>query len=140
MPAGTPPPPWPAVGSEFLGFELLEELGQGTFAKVYLAAELKLGKHRVAVKVSVEGGAEANILGQFKHDNIVPIFSVQEDESTRLTAVCMPFAGRATLADLLDRVRLEKKLPTRADVILETTRLAPRRATAPRSPPAGPTR
>jgi serine/threonine protein kinase/Tfp pilus assembly protein PilF len=135
VPVGMAPPRWPQVGSEFLGFHLLEELGQGSFAKVYLAAEQKLGQRRVALKVAIEGGAEANFLGKFKHDSIVPVFSVQEDALTGLTAVCMPFAGRATLADLLDRVHLEGKVPTRANVLLETVRLAAKPGDAPAGQP-----
>src|SRR5262245_13056106 len=96
------PAQWPEVGGTFLGFALRHELGRGTFARVFLAAETALGDRPVAVKVSQHGGVEAETLGRLRHPNIVPVHSVQEDPVTSLTAVCMPYLGSATLCDVLD--------------------------------------
>src|SRR5262245_4510623 len=93
---------WPMPGGEFLGFALLRELGRGSFARVFLAAESALGGRQVAVKVSKHGTAEAATLGRLSHPHIVPIYSVQTDERTGLSAVCMPYLGSVTLCDLLD--------------------------------------
>jgi serine/threonine protein kinase len=110
---------WPEVGTCFLGFELLEELGRGAFARVYLARELALGHRLVALKVSPEGWAEADTLGRLQHPNIVPIYSVQHEPDGPLTAVCMPYRGRSTLCDVLDYLATLPRLPQKAEVLLE---------------------
>ena len=68
--ADSVPGRFPSVGESFLGFHLLQELGKGTFARVFLARESKLGNRLVAVKIvkSLHGGVEAKILGQIKHN------------------------------------------------------------------------
>jgi len=99
---GLLPPQWPETGTEFLGFRLVEELGRGAFSRVYLATEPALGDRKVVVKVSRRGGCEAHALGALAHRNIVPVFSVQQDQENGFTVICMPFLGRVTLFDLLD--------------------------------------
>ncbi|MEX0714919.1 MAG: protein kinase [Pirellulales bacterium] len=99
-----PADPWPQVGETLLGFHLLEELGRGTFARVYLAVELALGSRPVAVKFSSQAADEAEILGKLRHPNIVPTYSVRHDPSTELSAICMPFLGQVTLDNVLSRV------------------------------------
>jgi serine/threonine protein kinase len=94
---------WPQVGTPFLGFLLLQELGQGAFARVYLARDLELGQRLVVVKLSVLGGDEAQTLGPLSHPNIVPVYSVAYDPEANLTAICMPYLGSATLHDLIAR-------------------------------------
>jgi serine/threonine protein kinase/Tfp pilus assembly protein PilF len=113
---------WPGPSDTFLGFSLLRELGRGAFARVFLAAEPALGGRRVAVKVSLRGTSEAETLGRINHPNIVPVHSVQEDPATRLTVVCMPYLGGATLCDVLDRLAPGAPLPRRAHVILDAVR------------------
>src|SRR3569623_2864264 len=109
---------WPDVGRTIAGFQLLEVLGTGGFARVYLAEELALGRRRVAVKFSQEGDAEAEILCRLEHANIVPVHSVCFDAATRLMVICMPFLGRVTLADVLDRWA-SVGFPRRARAILD---------------------
>ncbi|MFV1966694.1 MAG: serine/threonine-protein kinase, partial [Pirellulaceae bacterium] len=109
---------WPECGQEFLGFEVLHELGIGAIARVYLAAEHALGGRFVAIKVSLYGDDEADTLGKLSHPNVVPVHSVQVDPDTGMTAVCMPYLGSATLSDVLDLAFAENKPPSRADVIL----------------------
>lgn len=111
---------WPELGTEFLGFPLLEALGSGAFAQVYLASEPKLSHRRVALKVSAQGMREAERLGRLRHPNIVPVYRVEQDRSTGLTAVCMPYLGRATLCDVLDQAFSQSAWPTKARTILET--------------------
>jgi serine/threonine protein kinase len=110
------------AGDTVLGFTLLRELGRGAFARVFLASEAALGNRPVAVKFGREGATEAKTLGRLRHPNIVPVYSVQQDPRTGLTAVCMPFAGSATLCDVLDRAFAGPGLPARARVILEAAR------------------
>src|SRR5207302_10972781 len=78
-----------------------------------------LGGRRVAVKVSFRGGNEARTLGRLEHANVVPVYSVCEDEKTGLTAVVMPYLGCATLHDVLNRVQALGGPPVQAREILE---------------------
>jgi serine/threonine protein kinase len=113
------PAVFPDVGQEFMGFNLLHELGRGSFACVYLAAEPALGNRLVALKISLKANAEPEILGRLNHRNIVPIHSAQKDPKTGFTVVCMPYLGSATLCDLLKQIHKLRGLPTRARAIVD---------------------
>ena len=113
---------WPELFSEFMGYEIIHELGVGAIARVYLASEPALGQLLVAIKVSHHGGDEAETLGKLTHPNIVPVFSVKHDEESELTAVCMPYHGSATLADLLELGFENGSPPVKASVILDAAR------------------
>ena len=113
---------WPDAGQDFRGFSILAEIGRGTFGRVFLAEEIALGRRLVAIKVSVDGTLEAEILGRLQHPNIVPVYSVQPDDLTGLTVVCMPYLGRVTLYDVLDRLFGEKKKPSRSRSIVDAIR------------------
>ena len=93
------PPPFPQVGSEFVGFRLIGELGRGTFGRVYLGRQGELAGRLVALKVSTEVLAESQKLARLQHSHIVPIHSLHREGP--LQAVCMPFFGSTTLADVL---------------------------------------
>ena len=95
-------PRWPEIGSEFLGFEIVEQIGAGAVAKVYLARETEVGGRLVVIKVSRFGRGEARLLGKLTHPGVVPIHSVKDDPLTGMTCICMPFLGTATLVDVLD--------------------------------------
>jgi len=92
---------WPRVGKVFAGYEIIGEIGRGSFARVYQAKEIALGRRPVVIKVCLQGSNEAQTLGKLKHRNIIPVHSVQEVESG-LTILCMPFVGMFTLADMLE--------------------------------------
>ena len=91
----------PKPGGEFLGFRLEEELGRGAFGRVYLARQADLGGRPVALKVACDIFGESRTLAQLQHTNIVPIYSVHR--AGPLQAVCMPFFGRTTLAQVVRR-------------------------------------
>jgi eukaryotic-like serine/threonine-protein kinase len=107
---------WPDMGETYLGFHLCGELGNGSFAKVFLAVENKL-KRFVALKVSADNAEEAKTIAQLSHRCIVPVHSVVEDPQSGRTLICMPYLGKATLCDLLDRV-IEIGVPRSAEPIL----------------------
>ncbi|MBM4093100.1 MAG: hypothetical protein FJ276_27380, partial [Planctomycetes bacterium] len=91
----------PRAGERFLGFQLVEEIGRGAFARVFRATDGELGEREVAVKVCPAGSHEAWIMGRLKHANIVPIYSVRHDAESGLSAICMPYLGQVTLRDLM---------------------------------------
>ena len=95
-------PEWPKVGEQFEEFQVLEELGIGSAAHVYLCLEADVGFRQVVVKVTPYSSFEASILGRLKHPNIVQIYSTGTVDDRSLNYLCMPFSGRSTLSDLLD--------------------------------------
>lgn len=111
--------PWPETESLFLGFYLVRELGRGAFARVYLATEPSLGDRLVVVKISLRGGGEAETLGRLAHRNIVPVYSVQEDPDTQLTAICMPYLGSGTLLKALSAAYDEDRDSRDADLFID---------------------
>jgi len=115
---------WPDVGTNFLGFQLVEELGRGSFSRVFLARETQLGGRPVVAKVCRRGIEEAHFLGQLDHPHIVPVHSVQTDDETGLTVICMPYLSRATLCDVLDAAFADGKPQQAGSVVLDAIRLA----------------
>ena len=113
---------WPEPGQIFAGFELIGELGRGAFARVYLAEETVLGRRLVAIKVSNDIAAEAEVLGKLEHPNIVPVHSVKHDAETGLTVLCMPYLGAVTLLDMLEALFVGGAPPTKARDILDVVR------------------
>ncbi|MGP0066499.1 MAG: protein kinase domain-containing protein, partial [Isosphaeraceae bacterium] len=92
----------PLAGDELAGFRIIQELGRGAFARVYLAEETHLGRRLVAIKVSRPEGEEPQILARLQHAHIVPVHSVCDDPKTGLRILCMPYYGGANLAQVLD--------------------------------------
>lgn len=92
---------WPEAGETVGGFNLLDGLGLGAFARVYIAEEPAVADRRVVVKATREGAAEVDVLGKLSHPNIVQILSVRQDEERRWTLISMPYLGQATLDDVI---------------------------------------
>ena len=97
--------PFPPTGTEYRGFTLVALIGQGNFARVYLARQRELQNRFVVLKISREQAGEANVLAQLLHTNIVPVYSVHHTHAFSIT--CMPYLGTTTLADVLRNVRKE---------------------------------
>ncbi|WP_406697486.1 protein kinase [Singulisphaera sp. Ch08] len=93
--------PFPEAGQTIAGFHLVEELGRGAFARVFLAEERQLADRPVALKVARSGSREPQTLARLQHTHIVPVHSTRTDPATGLHLLCMPYFGRVTLATLL---------------------------------------
>lgn len=93
---------WPLPGDKVRSFEIIEELGRGALARVYLCRQLDVGKRQVVVKICGTASQEAHTLGQLRHANIIPIYSLEQDDARGKFVLCMPFLGRSTLLDLVD--------------------------------------
>lgn len=117
-----PEPTWPEPGDALLGFEIHAMLGRGTLARVYLARQPRLGNRWVAVKFAVGGDYEADTLGRLNHDGVVPVYGVEDDPGTGMTAVCMPYLGSCTLADVLDELGGHEEIPGQASFLLDSLR------------------
>ncbi len=144
----------PEVGESFAGFQLIGNLGRGAFGRVYLARQGDLADRPVALKVSTACFAESQKLARLQHTHIVPVYSFHRAGS--LQAVCMPYLGSTTLADVLDDLGQRQTLPASGKGLVSTLNsqrgksgpfptigpaapVAPSRLPAlPISPPAGP--
>ncbi len=111
---------FPTCPCEFLGFMLINEIGRGTFARVYLARQTDLSGRFVTLKVTRRLTPEPEHLAQVQHTNIVPVFSVHR--SGTLQAICMPYFGATTLADLLRSVQSRHAFPQSGEALLTTLR------------------
>ncbi|MBX9583166.1 MAG: serine/threonine protein kinase, partial [Gemmataceae bacterium] len=96
-------PVMPSPGDTFFGFRLVEELGRGTFGRVFLAKQEALAGREVALKVTLRPSREAERLARLQHTHIVPVYSVHTAPPVQV--ICMPFVGRRTVADLLTAYR-----------------------------------
>lgn len=71
----------PEVGGTLDDFLLVDRLGQGAFATVYLAHQTSM-RRTVALKVAETEDAEAQTLAQLDHPNIVRVYD-QRDVPSR---------------------------------------------------------
>ena len=96
---------FPEAGQTIGGFSLVEELGRGAFARVFLARERQLADRPVAIKVTRRGSREPQTLARLQHTHaIVPVHSHRIDATTGpaslVHAVFRPAdSGREILAD-----------------------------------------
>lgn len=95
---------FPEVGDRIEGFQLIEELGTGSFSRVFLAQDVDLADRKVAVKVSHGRCAEWLTLARLQHTNIVPIHSHSKTTigERSFDLVCMPYFGRVTLDAVIE--------------------------------------
>jgi serine/threonine protein kinase/predicted Zn-dependent protease len=118
---GQPKPQLPEPGEEFVGFQLIENLGRGAFGRVYLARQVSLASRLVALKISSDIFDETQTLAELQHTNIVPIYSAHR--AGRLQAVCMPYFGATTLADVFLELQRHASLPTSGRHFISTLEL-----------------
>jgi eukaryotic-like serine/threonine-protein kinase len=108
----------PQQGDVFLGFRLIERLGEGSFGQVFRAEQLDMAHRTVALKVSADLFGETQSLSQLQHTNIMPVYSAHR--TTHHHAICMPFFGKTTLADLCKELRRSPTLPTSGKQLVST--------------------
>ncbi|WP_051193135.1 serine/threonine-protein kinase [Nocardia jiangxiensis] len=85
-------------------FDLLLPLGQGAFARVFLARQRSLGR-MVAVKISHDRGAEPQTLAQLDHDHIVRVFDQRQITDQHLKLMYMQYVPGGTLLGVLRMLR-----------------------------------
>lgn len=120
---------FPRVGQTFCDYPLIAELGRGALARVYLARQTDLASRLVVLKISSRLSAEADKLAKLQHTNIVPVYSVHRSEAAYpLYAICMPYLGSLTLADLLKLFERKVGLSENIDALISTL-VARRRST-----------
>ncbi len=97
-------PPDLDIGEQLDDFTILQKLGQGAFAHVYLAQQISM-RRLVALKVSRGKGGESQSLAQFDHPNIVRVFDQRMLTESSLHLLYMQFVPGGTLADVVKLVR-----------------------------------
>jgi serine/threonine protein kinase/tetratricopeptide (TPR) repeat protein len=108
----------PAVGTCFVGFGLRAVLGRGAFGQVYLAEQGDLANRYVALKVAPDIFGESQRLAQLQHTNIVPIYSLHRADPFQ--AVCMPYFGSTTLADIVHESHQSAVQPSSGKMLVDT--------------------
>lgn len=105
---------WPSTQPDFNrsfpDFVLESELGKGAFGKVYLARQKSLANRKVALKLTSRKQNEPHVLAKLRHTNIMPIYSVHTWGQGQ--ALCMPYLGKLTFADILNALHKEERLPS----------------------------
>jgi serine/threonine protein kinase/Flp pilus assembly protein TadD len=126
----------PEIGESVFHFRLERELGRGAFARVFLARQSDLAGRPVVLKVSQIEGTEPQTLAQLQHTNIVPIYSVHEDERAGLRVLCMPYFGGSSLSEVLNEVWRASALPRRGRELVRGLDAAMRKGAGPAEQPA----
>jgi serine/threonine protein kinase len=95
---------FPEAGERVLHYELIDELGEGGSARVFVARDTSLGGRLCALKVSQDRGDEAALQGRLDHRHIVPVHCVEQDAETSLRALCMPYLPGVVLSAAIERL------------------------------------
>lgn len=117
--AGKPAPPEELEpGQTVDDFEIVQELGRGAFARVYLAKQISM-QRLVALKVSAGKGDEPQALAQFDHPNIVRVYDQRALDGGTTHLLYMQYLPGGTLADVAKRVRWTGKSARSGQLILD---------------------
>lgn len=83
-------------------FEIQRLVGEGAFAKVYLARQISLSR-QVALKVTADVGKEARVMAGLEHDHIVQVFS-ESALPGGIRLICMQFVHGCTLQVVIEKL------------------------------------
>ena len=109
---------WPVPGDIYGEYRLIEYMGRGAFAVVFIAEQMSVADRKVVLKLTRDAVDEVESLSQLDHPNIVQIFTVHRNPDG-LTAICMPLISRVTLFDLLKALHATGVQPETGEQVLE---------------------
>lgn len=92
------------VGQLVDDFQVLKQLGQGAFARVYLARQQSM-QRLVALKATSRGSEEPQALSQLDHANVVRVYDQREIADPPTILLYMQYLAGGTLADCIKQVR-----------------------------------
>jgi serine/threonine protein kinase len=92
-------------GDQVDDFDLLTLLGEGAFAKVFLARQRSL-QRLVALKVSAARGTEPQTLAQLDHPHIVRVYDQKVPAGGGMRLLYMPYLAGGTLQSVLEHARV----------------------------------
>ncbi len=107
-----------SAGQHVGDFQLLALLGEGAFAKVFLARQESLAR-QVALKISANQGAEARTMASLEHPHIVQVFSESVDPDRNLRMLCMQYVPGATLGRVMDWFQQRPEMRRDGNGVLE---------------------
>jgi len=107
-----------APGERLDDFDLLALLGEGQFAKVFLARQRSM-QRLVALKVSTSRGAEAETLAQLDHPNIVRVYDQRFLDAKGVLLIYMSYLPGGTLLDVIERVKATPPAVRSGQLLLE---------------------
>src|SRR5690606_13917405 len=123
-PGGDGPPTGLDAGDEIGPYHLVRELGQGGFARVFLARQTDLEDRLVVLKVTTRPTTEPRLLARAPHAHIVPVLR-EATTPDGLQLLCMPFLGGASLsAALAERRGLGRRPTTGLDLLADLDRVS----------------
>ncbi|HWB13022.1 MAG TPA: serine/threonine-protein kinase [Pirellulales bacterium] len=93
-----------AAGSRIDDFDLLLCVGNGAFARVFLARQRSM-QRLVALKVSADRGNEPQTMAQLDHPHIVRVFDQRTIKERNLRLLYMQYVAGGTLQTVLQHVR-----------------------------------
>ncbi len=96
------------IGSVVDDFQILKQLGEGAFARVYLAKQISM-QRLVALKASTRGSEEPLALSQLDHPNIVRVHDQRAITQPTAILLYMQYLPGGTLSDC---IKLLRELPT----------------------------
>ena len=114
----TDDPDMPGVGETLDDFLLVEELGEGSFATVYLARQRSMSR-TVALKVSEDVGEEGQMLAQLDHPHIVRVYDQRPLPERGLRLLYMEYVSAGTLDAVIDRVQETPPDQRRGQLLLD---------------------
>jgi hypothetical protein len=91
-------------------FEIVEKLGEGGIADVYLARQSSLGR-LVALKINQRAGGElpeGRLLAGLEHDHIVKVYSTVDDAETGARGLCLQYIAGADLGAVIQAIHFDK--------------------------------
>ncbi|MFO0807380.1 MAG: serine/threonine-protein kinase [Gemmataceae bacterium] len=91
-------------GERIEDFDLLTLLGEGAFAKVFLARQRSL-QRLVALKVSADRGEEPQTLAQLDHPHIVRVYDQRKLPGSDMRLLYMPYLPGGTLHSVIAHAR-----------------------------------
>ena len=92
------------VGEQLDDFDLLLRVGQGAFARVFLARQRSM-QRLVALKVSADRSNEPQTMAQLDHPHIVRVYDQRLIEGRNLRLLYMQYVAGGTLQSVIQQVR-----------------------------------
>jgi eukaryotic-like serine/threonine-protein kinase len=119
-----------AEGDTLDDFQLLQQAGEGGFARVFLARQISM-RQLVAVKISADKGNEPQTLRELDHPHIVRVYDQRRLPEHGVRIMSMQYVAGGTLRDVVERVRATAPEARRGRLLLEAVDEAVRRGGQP---------
>jgi len=110
-------------GEKIDDFDILRTLGQGAFARVYLARQVSM-QRLVALKVSFHRSDESIVLSQLDHANVVRVYDQRPVPESSATMLYMQYVPGGTLSDVIQRIKDQQQIPHNGEALLESINAA----------------